>query len=392
MRSICRRVPVALAAVFALSAMVASSAFAAPAWFAKTGGNYNKLVGALEVKTTTNLTVTDTHWGGEGTKVSCEVTVKGTIEAGGLGKINNYEANASSCKPNGSCAKITSVEAVHLPWKTELYSEEGQIRERLVSGGSGTPSWQFSCETLGVHQADLCNFDTSTSMLNEVSGSVQAEFDAKSNLTTCSIGGGKVGKLEGKVTFAHPTGVEAIEVAEVTPGEWKQGGLAISTSVATVWKGVIKFRPTAGRMVECNDSGEGSVAPSGMGTEMTWTTSGCVTREGQCGSPAVVAEDLPWNTELAAWTKVLHDVMTEDGKGVPGYSVKCTIFGIRAIYGCTATALNTAVSNAAGGVNATFDGESLKCRLVSSHEPFESGSVEGTQLIEATKGGKLEVT
>ena len=40
-----------------------------------------------------------------------------------------------------------------------------------------------------------------------------------------------------------------------------------------------------------------------------------------------------------------------------------------------------------GGVDAAFDGENLKCTVGGTGK----GALTGTQLIEAAKGGKLEV-
>ena len=45
------------------------------------------------------------------------------------------------------------------------------------------------------------------------------------------------------------------------------------------------------------------------------------------------------------------------------------------------------MTNAAAGVDATFDGEKLTCTVGGTGK----GVLAGTQLIEATKGGRLEV-
>ena len=386
MRSMCRTVLVVLATVCALSAVAASSAFASSEWVAKKGGVFNRLTSALAVKATTNLVLTDTGWAG-GVGLSCEGKMEGTIEPGGLGKINSY--TVSFCKSSGktSCGVGTG-EPVNLPWKTELYKEGGVFRVRLVSGGSGTPGWRFSCSG----EEDECKLNTSASLSNnEASGGVIAQFvNGESARTTCSRGGAGAGQLEKEIKFAHPEGVEAIRVAEVTAGEWLQGGVPLSKSVATTWKGTLKLTDQKGGIfgesiaAECVDTGEGAAEIGGLGTETKWTASNCVTKAGICPSPTVEAVDLPWNTALIRIGAIAtHDAISEAGKGTPGYKLHC-----EGIWNdtCTGT-FDTVMENVTGGVDATFDGEKLKCEKGGAGQ----GAVEGTQLITATKGGKLEV-
>jgi hypothetical protein len=198
-----------LVAMIMVSGIAAGSAFATPEWYAKTGGVFKKLTSTLNVKAITKFSVIDSQFlVGEG-GLSCEGHAEGTVEVGGVGKINSF--TVTSCKAIGSCSAPATVRSVNLSWKTELYSEVGTVRERLVSGGSGTPGWEFECETLLGHVKDLCNLNTSGHMIN--SGvSVEAEFEEKSNKTTCGRGGLESGRLAGIVKFSPPEGVEAIKV------------------------------------------------------------------------------------------------------------------------------------------------------------------------------------
>ena len=387
MRSMCRTVLVVLVAVFALSAVTASAALAAPEWYSKTGGVFKKVT-SLEVKSTTKITVNDTGWF-EGEKMTCEGTMEGTIEAGGLGKINHY--TVSHCTSKGHCETEGSilVEPVNLPWKTELYSVGGQYRDRIVSGGSGTPEWEFTCEVSHARQSDVCGFNTSAKIFNNGQlGSVEESFDAGSNRTRCSKGGAEAGKLEGTISLPHPTGVEAIEVSEGKTFEWRQGGAPLSEAVGTKWNGPLALADKEGVTVECEDTGEGTAGLGAAGTVTKWTASHC-TSKGSCESQTVEAVDLPWHSELSISEGggTTQDVITGAGKGEPGYKSTCVVFGIKVIETCKAPTLSIGVENVTSGVRGTFDGKKLNCSRGGEGE----GSLEGTQFIEATKGGKLEV-
>ena len=387
MRSLSRKVLVVLLIVSALTAATAASAFAAPEWYAKTHGVYKKVTGLAVKSTTKKLIVTDTRWG-KGVRTACEVTVEGTLASGGLGTISGY--NVSKCEASPPCGKVTQVEDVHLPWKTELYKVgAGEFREKIVSGGSGTPAWEFQCEVGGIQTKDVCNLDTSAIVRNGLEGSVESEFSEGSKRTTCEIGGAEAGKWEGAIIFPQPKGVEAIEVVEGGPLEWQQGGKGLSEAAATAWKGTMKLTDSeTTNTVECEDTVEGTAGPGVAGTVTKWTASKCTTTKGTCVSPVMEAVHLPWHSELNISAEKTQDTITEGGKGSPGYQMKCTVLGIKVTDECTATKLSTSMENATASVEALFDGEKLNCTVGG----WGKGSVEGTQLVEAIKGGRLTVT
>jgi hypothetical protein len=215
-----------------------------------------------------------------------------------------------------------------------------------------------------------------------------------------------IGGLESEITY-HYRLVAINATGTITYGadrdflstatEWGQGGMSLSEAVATKSKGTFKVTAEgeAGAKykieVECEDSGEGSVDP-GVGDEETkWTTSKCAPVSGgkcEAGRAEVIAMDLPWHSELVFSEGTSRDVMTSGGKGTPGYTIKCIIGGIFKVASeCTGT-IETAMTNVTGGVDATFDGENLGC----TNEKSSMATIEGTQLIEASKGSKLEVT
>ncbi len=211
---------VTLAAVFALGAVAASSALASPEWYVKEGGTFHKLTSALEVHANTNLDLTDEPVKEPPIYVSesCLGSMKFKIEPGGVSKIVEYtaaECKFSKSNAPVSCGGIVTALARHLPWKSELYLEGTEIRERLVSGGSGTPEWEFECGN--DEFKDSCGFNTSAHVINNALNSVEAQFEAKSNKTFCSWGatfnGNKEsGSLKGTIKLELPKGVEAIKV------------------------------------------------------------------------------------------------------------------------------------------------------------------------------------
>ena len=385
------RIVLVALAVFALSAVTASAALAAPEWFVKTGGKASKLTSSLGVKATTNLTVEDSAWN-SGTKISCKGTMEGTLEPSGIGKISAYVA--TGCENVKNCPGPYTVESLNLPWKTELYTGgETGAKIRLVSGGSGTPGWRFTCETIIGKTEDQCNFNTSARLSNAAFGNVEAEFNASETArTSCSLGGAEAGVLRGTIAIAHPASVEAIEARGGLP-EWRQAGAALTQPVAVTWKGTVKTsanNKTGGSYaVECTDTGEGMVEPGAAGTQTKWTMSNCKAIQGACESKAsgsLEALNLPWNTTLTVLGGVTRNLITNSG-GTAGFKIKCTnsVLGETSIQ-CKGT-FNTAMENATAGVTARLAPGKMECDLLELE-----GKVEGTQTIEATKGGKLEVT
>lgn len=396
MRSICRA-GLVLTVVCALGAVTASSAFAGEEWATKSGGVFSKVTSPLEVTGTTNITVLDP---GFSAKVVCEGTTSDTIEAGGVGKINSY--TVTNCNREAGCGTLLAVESVNLPWKTELYREHPTEapRERIVSGGSGTPGWKFACKGTSVTREDLCNFNTSAKMENMGTPNVRATFEEKSNVTHCTQGG-EDGRLQGTIMFAPPKGYEAVRVGEHESewlegeGEWRQAGASLKESLATTWSGkLVLADQTLGVTSECEATGEGTAELWAAGSETKWTVSGCTVTVGKGLCPSVEsveAVNLPWHTELVDSAGAKYNVITSKGGGEVGFTRKCHTALGKSTDTCTAKKLETDMANVAGGVNATFDskafeGEALHCTLSGG-----SGAAEGTQLVEAVKGGKLEV-
>jgi len=170
-------------------------------------GTFSKLTSSLGVKAKGGLTIEDE---GYGIGAGCNVETEGTIEAGGKGKITHYYA--TGCTPKGnSCRAVVGDQAINLPWKTELYESEGVVRDRVVSGGNGTPSWEFVCETSLGNTHDTCYFG-SPGLENYLEGTVAAIFNERfTSGMGCTASGEYKGLWQGSLVISPPEGVGAIE-------------------------------------------------------------------------------------------------------------------------------------------------------------------------------------
>jgi hypothetical protein len=208
---------VTIVAVFAFSAVAASSAFASPEWYAKKAGVFAKVSKATKMNFESKFELSDTKYSaGIPLAVACTGEGSGEINVGGKGAISLFKV--TRCEPAkvelNWCQKFETASMQNAPWGLELYKEGSEIRERIVSGGSGTPAWRFTCDTVSGIVADECNATTSTLMTNNVSGGlVEAAFEKKSAKTQCSQGGKEAGEWKGVLKLkANETGVEAIKV------------------------------------------------------------------------------------------------------------------------------------------------------------------------------------
>jgi hypothetical protein len=105
-------------------------------------------------------------------ELTCQDTGKGVVKPGTGGEIT--ELSFSKCqKVTGppSCEAGVAIEALHLPWTTELAFEEGAVREHYQNSGKGTPELVLKCEEfkklVGV---DWCVIHAYTKMTNTEAG------------------------------------------------------------------------------------------------------------------------------------------------------------------------------------------------------------------------------
>lgn len=210
MRSRFMTVLVAVVAVLVLGSVSAASALASPEWYAKKGGVWGKLTAPLlHVPSEFSFELTDTKGAaGKPLTIACKMDGQGSIGAGGAGKIES--ATVESCTAvTKNCGVTIKASAGNFPWVTELYTEGGKVRDRIVNPSEEkTPYFEFSC----IEGRDVCGINTTAGLTNNsLTGNVEAAFEEKSNKTKCSIGGSEAGVWKGSATFKHPSETEAIK-------------------------------------------------------------------------------------------------------------------------------------------------------------------------------------
>ncbi len=178
---------VALIAVFALSAVAASSALASPEWYTKKSTESKEWEKLKEPIAVTGTSGWELHF--EGLKgpwtFACSQTMTGTVTSGGVGTINEI----TNIKCSSKACTLRELKFLNFPMHTELYKEGTAIRQRILAGKSeeDTPGLEFRCE--GEETALIrCTWDSSTSMSNTVFGKVEgvdAKYDTHSSKLKC---------------------------------------------------------------------------------------------------------------------------------------------------------------------------------------------------------------
>ena len=315
--------------------------------------------------------------------VECTEAAEGSEGPGAAGVVT--QVGWSNCKSSlGLCTEPVTMKALNLPWHTEVINVEGSRRLVLVGGGNGSPGFKYTC---GNSFLDECTAGTLSLTATNTTGGVTASFIA-SEKPRCTDGVGTP-VLEGTQTIEATKGgklevVTAAEAAKLFEAEWRLSGAVLTEPAAAGWKGNVKVGPP-NATVECTEAAEGSEGPGAAGvvTQVGW--SNCKSSLGLCTEPVTMkALNLPWHTEVINVEGSRRLVLVSGGNGSPGFKYTC---GNSFLDECTAGTLSLTATNTTGGVTASF---------IASEKPRCTDGVgtpvlEGTQTIEATKGGKLEV-
>jgi hypothetical protein len=353
------------------------------------------LTESVVTKSSGVLKLTDADALGGKLSVECKDTGEGSAGTGGSDEQTKLSLSSCTLVASSSCETSPQMKPLHLPWHSELVSSEGlssNNHDITVSSGKGNPGFAIECRVGGIQMVvDECTGKALRAAMTNVVAGASGSFDGEA--LTCTDGGAGAGILEGTQLVEATKG----SALEVKVQEWRQAGLVLAEPVGVKSKGTVILtdeRATGGAIsLSCEDTLEGSVGLGALDEITKSTMSSCVAVGGKSGScetkdpVALAAKDLPWRSELLPTEGVLHDLIVADGKGNPGFAMECTVGGIhKTVDECTATQLKTSVTNAAGGVDETYDGEKPNCSIGGSG----AGALEGTQLVEATKGGKLE--
>lgn len=212
MRSKLRTICAALVAVFAIGVVAAASASAAPEWYVKKAGKYEKVTTPVKVTGTASWELLVKPLFGPGGVAETFSGLAAELKPGGISIVNGFSVGHITALK--SCKTILGPEEIRdLPWKVELYKEGTEIRSRIVEEKNGLPQYTFTCKWEFVgEQPENCNMNTSTKMTESPAG-VESKFDAKSVKPKCVYEG--PGEWKGTFATFKPiagSGVEAIKV------------------------------------------------------------------------------------------------------------------------------------------------------------------------------------
>jgi hypothetical protein len=328
----------------------------------------------------------------EGYAVECKIQHVGTIGSGGLGKITSITSTGGAkvipcamAKSSVDCESAVELEAVNLPWSTELAVANNELQNKPT----GSPEWKFTCKPAGGGlRTNKCA--VASTIPHNVATGVEQEYVAKP-FSLCQEDFGETLRAYGAELITSTSGTTSI-----SPG-WQVGGAGFLSPLSVEWKGKIKLTDTLERggvySAECTEKAEGEAGPF-TGTVTKFTLSSCIgiinkEEHNKCETTTVETVHLPWDSELVT-SGAIHDVMESGGSGTPGFTMKCTVVGITETLKCTGV-INPVVTNGSTGVTATFvPGEKLTC-IEPVNNSVSSGSLEDAQTIESNAGGKLEV-
>ena len=432
---------VALFAVLAFSAVVASSAFAEDTQWLWEG---NEVTAELAVDTAGELLLEDA-----GASLKFDILCSGLFGGvvGGLlgtagpplGEVNDVEdlvGNLTSatvtkpldCETETSCAeKLANVTPINLPWKTELLLETHVGVSEFIddftsdNGVAGAkPGYTVDCTVLGVLLEDTCTGEPKALLENETGG-VLGTFDENEGVNTageCSLGGAKSGLVIGSGLMTH-TGGGTLSVSVAEDTQWLWEGAKIAAELAADTSNELLFEDTKASVkidILCTVLFGGAVGGLlGIASPLLGEvndvedlaghlTSATQTEPLDCETETSCAEKLanispihlPWKTELLleahGGVSEFIDDFTSDGNGAPGYTLDCSVLGVLTEDTCTGGP-KALLENETGGVLGTFDeNEEINppgsCVLGGE----KSGLVIGTGLTVHTSGGTLSIS
>lgn len=148
--------------------------------------------------------VDDKNGPGDGPRgVACEDGGEGTIGTEGVDLLTKLTLSKCTNVSGSECTGTDSLEAIHLPWKGQLYMRATEtIGNLLAEDGNGVPAFKMKCENDGIKEEETCEagpsaghrlstYATDAKELTEVSIS----FNRNVHLTCTRDGGGEFGEV-----------------------------------------------------------------------------------------------------------------------------------------------------------------------------------------------------
>ncbi|HTC71272.1 MAG TPA: hypothetical protein VK655_00185 [Solirubrobacteraceae bacterium] len=142
------------------------------------------------------VTVNDTLSSFGELEVECKDTGTGSVGPEEVSEMTKW--TLSECQDKRGCSGSThSIEAMSLPWHSELFSIESGV-QNLTSGGG----FKFTCVVSGVTIEDECNFVPAAKLTNTSSGVTDEMWEYRS----CTLGRNGAGKITGTQEIKTNTG------------------------------------------------------------------------------------------------------------------------------------------------------------------------------------------
>ena len=438
------KITLGLALVAGLMAMAASPATAAAKWVhcvkVEAGkGQWNNsncseadksneyetkaITETSEVTSSGELELEDTA---AGVALKCAGSNRGwvaNLTTGGEGGV--IEISATSCKTEKGTCENPLAEARNLPWGSKLVESGAEVRDELVSGpktqeGKGEPGWAVRCTVGGIIKVtDRCEKSGTTQNVknNRATGATEFTFDKKTGSVICSVDGGATGRVEGTVTgklraltalwvpYKEEEGTRGpkwVHCVKKAGGPWQDSNCsvagppdeyetkAITETSEVTSSGELELEDTAaGVALKCAGSNRGWVAnltTGGEGGVIEISATSCKTEKGTCENPLAEARNLPWGSKLVESGAEVRDELvsgpkTQEGKGEPGWAVRCTVGGIIKVTDrCekSGTTQNVKNNRATGATEFEFDGKTANASC--SADGGVTGRVRGTVI------------
>jgi hypothetical protein len=164
------------------------------------------------------LTLKDNGTPIEELDINCSFVGDGPIGPGKFGRIEIVLLEPTNCKSASPiiCEKIEAIEAVHLPWQTELFETEKTIRDKITEvAGAKEPGWGGTCKSaLGEDEKDEClvvaGKEISALAENRLLRGellVLANFEKKSGKLKCTQSKGEDGEVLGSIAIIRERGL-----------------------------------------------------------------------------------------------------------------------------------------------------------------------------------------
>jgi hypothetical protein len=166
-----------LVAVFAISAMVASSAFAESEWLL----NAEPITSAIATEAPGTLKLEDSATGTG--KITCVGNFVGTVGPGSADTISTVLGKTSTevapinCESVSCASKLAELSPINLPWSTKVELSGTLEWDHFLGTDSGAkePGYSLKCTVLGIPITDVCT-GLAGAALSNVTGGVQGIF------------------------------------------------------------------------------------------------------------------------------------------------------------------------------------------------------------------------